>query len=69
VTLSSRDLEDIYTELCYRMSERGDEAIPEILARLVLTLMHQIDEPERLRRAIDEALEDYPCVRRIERPA
>ncbi len=68
MSLSAQDLENIYTDLCYRMSERGDEATPEILARLVLTLMNQIDEPERLRRAIDEALDGYPCVRRIERP-
>lgn len=68
MSLSAQELEDLYTDLCYRMSEAGEAATPEILARLALALMHEVGDAGRVRRAIDAALADFPPVLRMERP-
>ena len=66
--LTPQDLEDLYTDLCYRMSEAGEAATPEILARLALLLMNEVGNATRIRGAIDAALADFPRVLTIERP-
>ncbi len=68
MSLSAQELDDLYTDLCYRMSEAGDAATPEILARLALALMHEAGDAASVRRAMDAALADFPPVLRMERP-
>lgn len=68
MSLSAQELDDLYTDFCYRMSEAGDAATPEILARLALALMHETGDAARVRRAIDAALADFPPVLKMERP-
>lgn len=68
MSLSELELDEVYTELCYRMSEVGDAAIPDVLARLALLLMHEVGDPARIHRAIDAALEGLPRTVTIERP-
>ena len=62
------DLDEVYTELCYRMSEAGDDCTVDVLARLALLLMHEVDDAVRIRRAVDAALEGIPRTVAIERP-
>ena len=59
MSLSPQELDDLYTELCYRMTDAGDAATPEILARLALLLMNEVGDAARVKRAIDAALEDF----------
>lgn len=66
--LSHQELDDLYTDLCYRMSEAGEAAMPEILARLSLLLMNEVGDAPRVRAAIDEALHGFPKVVAVERP-
>lgn len=66
--LSEIDLDEVYTDLCYRMSEAGDERTADVLARLALLLMHEVGDAARIRRAIDAALEGIPKTVTIERP-
>ena len=68
MSLTAQQLDDLYTGLCYRMTEAGDAALPEILARLSLLLMHEVGDAERVARAIDAALADFPKVVEVERP-
>ena len=68
MALSEQELDDLFTDLCYRMSEAGEEATPEILARLSLLLMNQVGDAVRVRAAIDEALHAFPKQVTIERP-
>ena len=68
MNLTAQQLDDLYTDLCYRMTEAGEAATPEILARLALLLMHQVDDAGRIAGAIDAALADFPKVTDVERP-
>ena len=68
MSLDAQQLDDLYTDLCYRMTEAGEAATAEILARLALLLMHALDDAPRIAQAIDEALEGYPRVVEVERP-
>ena len=68
MSLDAQQLDDLYTDLCYRMTEAGEAATPEILARLALLLMHAVDDAPRIAQAIDEALAGYPRVLEVERP-
>lgn len=68
MSLSAQELDDLYTELCYRMSEAGDAATPEILARLALALMHEVGDAAKVRQAMEAALADFPPVLKMERP-
>jgi hypothetical protein len=56
MSLTPQDLDDLYTELCRSMTEAGDDALQGILARLVLLLMHEVDDAAAIRRAIKDAL-------------
>ncbi len=68
MSLDAQQLDDLYTDLCYRMTEAGAAVTAEILARLTLLLMHAVDDAPRIARAIDEALEGYPRLVEVERP-
>ena len=66
--LSEIELDEVYTELCYRMSEVGDERLADVLARMVLLLMHEVGAARRIHKAIDAALEGLPKTIAVERP-
>lgn len=68
MSLSQQELDDLYTDLCYRMSEAGEAVMPEILARLALLLMNEVGDAKRVQQAIDAALADFPKVMVMERP-
>lgn len=55
--MSAAQLDELYTKLCYGLTDRGSEQTPTVLARLVLLLMHEVDDPAAIDRAIDEALD------------
>lgn len=69
MSLSEQQLDDVYTDLCYRLTEAGDAATAPALARLVLLLMHEVGDADRIRAATDAALAAFPRVVTIERPA
>ena len=69
MSLSAAELAELYTGLCYRMTRAGDAALPEILARLTLLLMHEVGDSARISGAIDAALEGFPPIVEMERPA
>ena len=54
--LSAEALDEIYTTLCQRLTERGIEQTPAVLARLVLLLMREVDDPAVIQRAVEQAL-------------
>jgi hypothetical protein len=58
--LRADELDEVYTSLCYGLTERGAEATPAILARLVLLLMHEVGERDVIERAIRDALAPPP---------
>ena len=61
-------LDELYTDLCYRMTRAGDAATAEILARLALLLMHEVGDAPRIARVIDAALAAFPRLVEVERP-
>lgn len=66
--LSPQELDDVYTQLCYRMARAGEEATPQILSRLVLLLMNEVGDAGRISSAITEASRDFPEVVAVESP-
>jgi len=66
--ISTQELDDLYTDLCYRMARAGEAATPHILARLVLLLMHEVGDATRIRRAILAANHDFPATVVMESP-
>lgn len=68
MTLTPEQLDELYTRLCYRMARAGEEATPQILARLALLLMHEVGDAGRIDRAIDEATLDFPEIVAVESP-
>ena len=66
--LAPQELDDLYTDLCYRMARAGEAATPQILARLALLLMHEVGDAERVRVAIHEATQAFPPTVAIESP-
>lgn len=66
--LNELELDEVYTELCYRMSEVGDARTTDVLARLTLLLMHEVGDARRIHQAIDAALEGLPRTVAIDRP-
>jgi hypothetical protein len=68
MSISAQELDDLYTHLCYRLTEKGDAAIADVLARLSLLLIHEVDDATKVRRAIEAALEGFPDVSSIDRP-
>ena len=55
MSLDPQTLDDVYTELCNTLTEVGEAATPALLARLVLLLMQETSDAERIRRAIRAA--------------
>lgn len=53
--MSPAELDECYTRLCRALTEAGEPAAAALLARLVLLLMQEVGDPERIQRAIDEA--------------
>ena len=68
MTLAPEELDDLYTRLCYRMARAGEPATPQILARLVLLLMHEVGDAARVGQAIAEATRDFPETVAVESP-
>lgn len=68
MTLTPEELDDLYTDLCYRMARAGEPATPHILARLALLLMHEVGDAPRVRAAIAEATRNFPEVVAVESP-
>ena len=68
MTLQAQELDDLYTDLCYRLARAGEAATPQILARLALLLMHEVGDAERVRAAIHEAALDFPQTVAVESP-
>ncbi len=61
VRLTASELDDVYTDLCYGLTERGIAETPTILARLTLLLMHEVGDRAVIERAISEALRYEPA--------
>ena len=68
MTLAPQELDDLYTDLCYRMARAGEAATPQILARLTLLLMHELGDAARVRAAIADATRDFPETVTVESP-
>ena len=68
MSLQAQELDDLYTDLCYRLTAKGEEALPDILARLCLLLMNETGDAGRVRQAIDTAMAPFPDLVAIERP-
>ena len=54
--MKPEQLEEIYTELCNRLTSIGDDRISDGLARVTLLLMNEIGDPSRLSDLFDDAL-------------
>jgi len=68
MSLSAQELDDLYTDLCYRMARAGEAATPQILARLALLLMHDVGDAARVRQAIVQSTRDFPDIVAVESP-
>jgi len=55
--MTDEDLDELYTQACRAMTNAGEEKTELYLARLVLLLMHEIDDPQRIKRALEAAAE------------
>ncbi|MCJ0763679.1 DUF2783 domain-containing protein [Variovorax terrae] len=55
--MSEQEFDDVYTRLCYALTDVGEARTPVVLARLVLLLMKQVDDAAAISEAIDSALE------------
>ena len=55
--MTEEDLDELYTRACRAMTGVGEANTELYLARLVLLLMHEIDEPQRITRALAAAEE------------
>lgn len=53
--MNAEELDELYTQACHAMTHAGQAKTELFLSRLVLLLMHEIDDPQRIRRAIAEA--------------
>ena len=56
--MTDEDLDELYTQACRAMTSAGAEKTELYLARLVLLLMREIDDPRRIKRALEAAAED-----------
>jgi len=53
--VNAEQVDELYTQTCHAMTRAGEANTELFLSRLVLLLMHEVDEPERIGRAIAEA--------------
>ena len=56
--MTAEELDQLYTQACYAMTDAGAAKTELFLSRLVLLLMHEIDDPQRIKRALASAGED-----------
>ncbi len=66
--MKPEQLEEIYTELCNRLTSIGDDRISDGLARVTLMLMNEIGDPSRLSDLFDDALHDLTDGQVVEGP-
>jgi len=66
--LTAQELDDLYTDLCYRMARAGEAATPQILARLTLLLIHAVGDAACVRQAIVQATSDFPETVTVDSP-
>lgn len=59
--MSDQEFDEVYTRLCYALTDAGEAQTPAVLARLVLLLMKQVNDAARINQAIDFALPDGPA--------
>lgn len=59
--MSDQEFDEVYTRLCYALTDAGEAQTPAVLARLVLLLMKQVDNASAINQALDFALEDRPA--------
>lgn len=57
--MTPKQLEEIYTELCNRLTAIGDDHLTDGLARVTLLLMNEIGDPSRLSELFDDALREF----------
>jgi hypothetical protein len=53
--LTDQELDEVYTQACYTMTEVGEAKTPLFLARLALLLMKEVGDVGRVRGAIEAA--------------
>jgi hypothetical protein len=53
--LTDQELDEVYTQACYTMTEVGEARTPLYLARLALLLMKEVGDAPRIRAAIEAA--------------
>ncbi len=53
--LTDQELDDVYTETCYAMTDLGEAKQALFLARLALLLMKEVGDAGRVRGAIEAA--------------
>lgn len=53
--MTDEQLDAAYTEVCRALTEAGEARAELFLGRLVLALMHELDDPERIARAVATA--------------
>jgi hypothetical protein len=56
--LTDQELDEVYTQACYTMTEVGEARTPVFLARLALLLMKEVGDSRRIRSAIEAARVD-----------
>ncbi len=66
--MKPEQLEEIYTELCNRLTSIGDDRISDGLARVTLLLMNEIGDPSRLSDLFDDALYDLTDGQEVDGP-
>jgi Protein of unknown function (DUF2783) len=59
--LSDQELDEVYTQACYSMTEVGEAKTPLFLARLALLLMKEVGDAKRIRSASAAARIDVPA--------
>jgi hypothetical protein len=55
MTMTSSDLDNLYTALCRRLTELGENQAPLYLARFALLAIEHIDNPDVVANLIDSA--------------
>lgn len=56
--MNEEQLDEVYTLTCRAMTDAGADKTELFLGRLVLLLMHEVDDVERIKRAIAAASEN-----------
>jgi len=53
--MNEQQLDELYTQACHAMTAAGNAKTELFLARLALLLMHELEDPVRIRGAIEAA--------------